>query len=391
MYAPPFARSHTGTAPVRRVHPSRPAIAPQENPRRRAGPERGAPRLGLPALAAGGAGDGARPRHRRRRRQHRRHPRDRRIAAGGVSEPRAHRQPRAPPVGRAEPHRRAARQAGAPRAGALRRPRHLPARLRAAGGRTAWWRGTPPRSRPRWTPVGSRCFQRAAAWVVDTPLGSGGAAHRGGRRSGYVDHGHHAGFRLDWFRAGRRLRPGLQPQRGRRARPPPRARRRPHLARCRDSGSATRCATTFSRWRGSTGSTAAAGRGRCSSIACGRACGRPSRRSTSRRWRACLALAPVHRAFLLGPAAYLALLVAVSLWIAARHRSTCGLWAGPALAAMHLPWGAGFLWQLATGRERGGAEIQLHGLSAGPATLPVPSAELEPTASDLRSPRRQAS
>jgi hypothetical protein len=46
---------------------------------------------------------------------------------------------------------------------------------------------------------GKGCFQRAAAWIVDTPLGSGGSAHRGGRRSGEVDHGHHAAMDLDWF------------------------------------------------------------------------------------------------------------------------------------------------------------------------------------------------
>ena len=132
--------------------------------------------------------------------------------------------------------------------------------------------------------VGSRCFQRAAAWVVDTPLGSGGAAHRGGRRSGYVDHGHHAGFRLDWFR-----RVGGYDRASATTRTPSSitASRSPEAASgsMPGSGSATRCATTFSRWRGNTGSTAAAGPGRCSSIACGRACGRPSRRSTSRRWR----------------------------------------------------------------------------------------------------------
>ncbi|MEK0165549.1 glycosyltransferase family 2 protein [Phaeobacter sp. A36a-5a] len=43
-------------------------------------------------------------------------------------------------------------------------------------------------------------FGKAAAWVVDTPFGSGGAAHRGGRTSGYVDHGHHALMDLHWFR-----------------------------------------------------------------------------------------------------------------------------------------------------------------------------------------------
>jgi len=40
-------------------------------------------------------------------------------------------------------------------------------------------------------------FQAANAWVVDSPLGNGGSAHRGGNKSGYVDHGHHAGFNRD--------------------------------------------------------------------------------------------------------------------------------------------------------------------------------------------------
>lgn len=48
--------------------------------------------------------------------------------------------------------------------------------------------------------IGQTGFARAAAWIVDTPLGSGGSAHRGGRTSGPVDHGHHAGMSLDWFR-----------------------------------------------------------------------------------------------------------------------------------------------------------------------------------------------
>ncbi len=49
--------------------------------------------------------------------------------------------------------------------------------------------------------VGRSCFEKANAWIVDTPLGSGGAAHRGGRVSGYVDHGHHAGFDLAMFKS----------------------------------------------------------------------------------------------------------------------------------------------------------------------------------------------
>ena len=47
--------------------------------------------------------------------------------------------------------------------------------------------------------VGETCFEKGNAWIVDTPLGSGGSRHRGGKLSGYVDHGHHAGFALHWF------------------------------------------------------------------------------------------------------------------------------------------------------------------------------------------------
>jgi succinoglycan biosynthesis protein ExoA len=48
--------------------------------------------------------------------------------------------------------------------------------------------------------VGDTCFERANAWIVDTPLGSGGSVHRGGTISGYVDHGHHAGFDIAMYR-----------------------------------------------------------------------------------------------------------------------------------------------------------------------------------------------
>jgi len=47
---------------------------------------------------------------------------------------------------------------------------------------------------------GSGCFQKAVAWVSNTWAGTGGSAHRGGRRSGFVDHGHHAAFRMESFR-----------------------------------------------------------------------------------------------------------------------------------------------------------------------------------------------
>ena len=52
--------------------------------------------------------------------------------------------------------------------------------------------------------TGSSATQSAIAWVSNSSIGTGGSAHRGvGRPSGFVDHGHHAAFRMDMFsRAG---------------------------------------------------------------------------------------------------------------------------------------------------------------------------------------------
>ena len=47
--------------------------------------------------------------------------------------------------------------------------------------------------------VGSSMVQTAIAWTADSSIGSGGSAHRGGRKSGFVDHGHHAAFLMDKF------------------------------------------------------------------------------------------------------------------------------------------------------------------------------------------------
>lgn len=47
---------------------------------------------------------------------------------------------------------------------------------------------------------GTTTFSEATAFVIDTLIGSGGSRHRGGTASGYVDHGHHAAFDMQWFR-----------------------------------------------------------------------------------------------------------------------------------------------------------------------------------------------
>lgn len=198
---------------------------------------------------------------------------------------------------------------------------------------------------------GSGCFQRAAAWAADSKVGSGGSGHRAGTRSGWVDHGHHAGFRLSRFvevggyaeefatnedaefdhrlrKVGGRIwldasiRIGYVP------------RETPwKLAR--------------QYWK--------YGRGRARTIF------RHRMRPRLRQVAPVILTLGVTGGLVLGlvwpvlgvfPMAYFALLAAFSLNTALKKRCACGLWAGIALAAMHLPWGAGFLWQAATTRGR---------------------------------------
>lgn len=51
------------------------------------------------------------------------------------------------------------------------------------------------------TTVGTAVFQRAVATAQNSAIGTGGSAHRTGKTSGPVDHGHHALMRVDAFRA----------------------------------------------------------------------------------------------------------------------------------------------------------------------------------------------
>lgn len=206
---------------------------------------------------------------------------------------------------------------------------------------------------------GRGCFQRAAAWIVDTPLGSGGSAHRGGRASGEVDHGHHAAMDLRWFRrvggydadfshnedaeldhrirkAGGRIWLAAELRLDYWMRPSP-----------------ARLARQYWNY----------GRGRARTV---RKHGmRPRLRQIAPAVNlvllvAGLALASLGAAAgstvltLLGlawPALYLSVLVAGSVAMALRHHSACGLGSGLALAMMHLPWGAGFLKGLLTYRR----------------------------------------
>lgn len=193
--------------------------------------------------------------------------------------------------------------------------------------------------------AGTTCFQRANAWIVDTPLGSGGSAHRGGRVSGLVDHGHHAGFDLKRFlglggydesfshnedaeydtrlrKAGGRiyLDAGI---------------RLTYLPRATVGGLARQY---FNYGKGRARTLLKHGE-------------RPKLRqlippATLLACVAGLAIAPFSLWGLVLPGGYLAALGAASVVTMVKHGSACGLLAGLASATMHMSWSLGLILQL---------------------------------------------
>lgn len=198
--------------------------------------------------------------------------------------------------------------------------------------------------------VGLSCVSRAIAWLSDTPLGSGGSAHRGGRRSGYVDHGHHAAWRLSSF-----LAAGGYDE---------------SYSHNEDAELDCRIARLGGRiwldaglrldyhvrgtFRGLWRQYRNYGRGRSRTV---------RRHPGSMRLRqlavpsfvglnaVALLLAPLLPVMLLLPLAYLLLLAGTSALVAVRHRSACGLLAGAAALVMHVAWSGGFVEGLIRTRE----------------------------------------
>ena len=196
--------------------------------------------------------------------------------------------------------------------------------------------------------VGETCFERANAWIVDTPLGSGGAAHRGGTTSGYVDHGHHAGFDIAMYRQiggydetfshnedaeyDERLSQSggkIYLDAGIRIRYIPR-------------GSVPRLARQYFNY----------GKGRAQNVR------KHGQRLKIRQALPILALlasaggilvAPFFAPALILPAGYLITLALASITVAVSKRSVCGLLAGLASGTMHMSWAAGFLKENLTG------------------------------------------
>lgn len=198
--------------------------------------------------------------------------------------------------------------------------------------------------------VGDSPWQKAVAWVSDTPVGSGGSAHRGGARSGFVDHGHHAAFSMASFcRAG-----GYDETFSHNEDAELDCRQRALGSRIfldseirigylpRDSFSGL-----WKQYRNY-------GAGRSRTI-----------RKHPGSWRLRQMAVPFNALLVLGglllalwfplaltwPLLYLSILALNALGLAARHRSAEGLLAAPAAFAMHMAWAQGFVTGLLKVRE----------------------------------------
>ena len=209
--------------------------------------------------------------------------------------------------------------------------------------------------------IGDTCMRRAIAWVSDTPIGSGGSAHRGGHASGFVDHGHHAAFRMASF-----VQAGGYDESF--------SHNEDAELDCRQRALGTRIFLDASirvgyQPRGTLGGLwrqyLAYGRGRSRTVRKHPGSLRARQLAVPMHLALCtvaLTLSPWWPALLLWPALYVGLLVATSLVVALRRRSLCGLLSGPAAFVMHTAWALGFYWGLLSVREprwRPGAAVPL--------------------------------
>jgi succinoglycan biosynthesis protein ExoA len=198
--------------------------------------------------------------------------------------------------------------------------------------------------------IGRVCLDKAIAWLSDTPLGSGGSAHRAGRRSGYVDHGHHAIFRLSKF-----VEAGGYDE---------------TFTHNEDAEFDCRLGALGGRIfldadiriqyqpRSSLGGLFRQyfnyGRGRSRTV---------RRHPGSMRLRqfvvpfhvllsvCAVLLSPLTIVPLLWPLIYAVVLLLFSITLSIRKKSVCGLLVGPAALLMHTAWASGFIWGVMSLRE----------------------------------------
>ena len=188
---------------------------------------------------------------------------------------------------------------------------------------------------------GETCLQRGIAAAQNSRIGSGGSAHRVGGRSGFVDHGHHAGMDRAIFRAiggyDESFVANEDAEFDCRVR---RANGRIWLA--------TDIAMTYFPRRTLGGlfrQYYRYGQGRAMTRL------KHGERLKPRQMLPPLLVlavilsllaAPIRAEFLLVPLAYLALISGATLTLFLRKPSPCTLFAAPAIATMHLAWGCGF-------------------------------------------------
>jgi succinoglycan biosynthesis protein ExoA len=197
---------------------------------------------------------------------------------------------------------------------------------------------------------GHSCFQKAVAWISDSKVGSGGSAHRGGRTSGYVDHGHHALFLIEAFREAGGYDPTFTHNEDAELDCRQRAKGRRIFL---DSDIRLRYAPRATPWKLAR-QYFNYGRGRSRTV---------RRHPGSLRARQLaipahvgvtvfsLLLAPAFPTFWAWPLLYTSILVVASVSVAFRQKSLCGLLGTCAAMIMHFAWGIGFVWGWTTIRE----------------------------------------
>lgn len=198
--------------------------------------------------------------------------------------------------------------------------------------------------------IGKNCIQKAIAWISDSIIGSGGAAHRGGKASDFVDHGHHALFKMQAFKKVGGYREDFSHNED-----------AEFDCRLRKIGGRIYLdaeirlqyyprATLIKLWR----QYFNYGKGRSRTVRC---------HPTSLKVRQllvplhlaasvfCLLIAFLFPWLLILPSFYVLALLFVSVLLMFKHRSICASMTGLAAFVMHTSWSLGFYWGLMSVRE----------------------------------------
>lgn len=201
--------------------------------------------------------------------------------------------------------------------------------------------------------IGGTCLQRAIAAASNSRIGTGGSAHRMGGRSGFVDHGHHAGMTRAMFEQAGGYDPAFEANED-----------AEFDYRIRRAGGRIWFAADIALRYVPRGTLRGLGRqyfrygsGRARTFL------KHGERLRIRQMlppvalTGCIAgllLAPLSPYALLLPLGYAVPVAIGAMIMAIRAGSACVLLAAPALATMHFAWGAGFLHRILARNRRSG-------------------------------------